>query len=100
MAFCRNLCTGFRTLLLKNNLVCLSSLNQGSKLTTVLITTTPALAFSSVEVQGLKIGLESFLKKTSTVFSHIVSALEQFPPLNSFHTFMYCDLWISKFKKE
>ena len=26
-----------------------------------------------------------------TVFPRIVSALEQFPPLNSFHTFMYCD---------
>ena len=28
-----------------------------------------------------------------TVFPHIVSALEYFPPLNSFCTFMYCDLW-------
>ena len=26
--------------------------------------------------------------------------LIQFPPLNSFRTFMYCDLWNSKFKKE
>ena len=26
----------------------------------------------------------------STVFPHIVSALEQFPPLNSFRTCMYC----------
>ena len=73
MAFCRNLCTGFRTLLLKNNLVCLSSLNQGSKLTTVLITTTPALAFSSVEMQGLQIGLEYFLKKTSMFLLSYIS---------------------------
>ena len=28
------------------------------------------------------------------------SFLIQFPPLNSFCTFMQCDLWISKFKKE
>ena len=26
--------------------------------------------------------------------------LIQFPPLNSFRTFLYCDLWSSKFKKE
>jgi hypothetical protein len=31
--------------------------------------------------------------KTYTVIPHIVSALEYFPPLNSFRTFMYCDLW-------
>ena len=30
---------------------------------------------------------------TITVFPHTVSALEYFPPLNSFRTFMYCDLW-------
>ena len=42
-----------------------------------------------------------------TVFPHIVSTLEQFPPLNSFahlctaiFGLMYCDLWISKSKKE
>ena len=28
-----------------------------------------------------------------TVFPHIVSVLEWFPPLNSFRTFMYCDPW-------
>ena len=28
-----------------------------------------------------------------TVFPHIVSALDYFPPLNSVRTFMYCDLW-------
>jgi hypothetical protein len=28
-----------------------------------------------------------------TVFPHIVSALEYFPPLNTFPTFMYCDFW-------
>ena len=32
--------------------------------------------------------------------THIPYFLIQFPPLNSFRTFMYCDLWISKFKKE
>ena len=48
-----------------------------------------------------------YYQKIYTVLPHIVSALEQFPPLNSFCTFMYCDLWplycdlwISKFKKE
>ena len=30
---------------------------------------------------------------SNTVFPHIVSTLEYFPPLNSFGTFMYCDLW-------
>ena len=29
---------------------------------------------------------------TPTVFPHIVSIHEKFPPLNSFRTFMYCDL--------
>ena len=38
--------------------------------------------------------------KSTTTFPHIVSALKQFPPLNNFNKFMYCDLWISKFKKE
>ena len=33
------------------------------------------------------------LNFSPTVFPHIVSALEQFPPLNSFRTFMYFDLW-------
>ena len=30
------------------------------------------------------------VQKSVTVFPHIVSALEQFPPLNSFRRFMYC----------
>ena len=30
-------------------------------------------------------------RRSYTVFPHIVSALEKFPPLNSFRTFMYCD---------
>ena len=33
-------------------------------------------------------------------FSKIPYFLIQFPPLNSFCTLMYCDIWISKFKKE
>ena len=32
-------------------------------------------------------------KNSHTVFPHIGSALVWFPPLNSFRTFMYCDLW-------
>ena len=39
-------------------------------------------------------------RRSYTVLPHIVSTLEKFPPLNSFRTFMYCDLWISKSKKE
>ena len=31
-----------------------------------------------------------------TVFPQIVSALEQFPPLNSFRTFMHCDQRVPK----
>ena len=31
-----------------------------------------------------------YCQKIYTVLPHIVSALEQFPPLNSFRTFMYC----------
>ena len=34
-----------------------------------------------------------FSNLQNTVFPHIVSALEYFPPLNSFRTFMYCNLW-------
>jgi len=33
-------------------------------------------------------------------WSKLTYFLIYFPPLNSFRTFMYCDLWISKFKKE
>ena len=33
----------------------------------------------------------SLLQILHTVFPHIVSTLEQFPPLNSFRIFMYCD---------
>ena len=37
-------------------------------------------------------GNSKYLLKSNTVFPHIVSALEQFPPLNSFRTFTYYDL--------
>ena len=49
------------------------------------------------------------LHKLNIVYPRIVSALEQFPPLNSFRTFMYCDPYVlwpkvtvhkAKFKKE
>ena len=33
------------------------------------------------------------LSKLNNIFPHLVSALELFPPSNSFRTFMYCDLW-------
>ena len=42
-------------------------------------------------------------KNRDTVFPHIVFALEWFPLLNlctATFGLMYCELWISKFKKE
>ena len=47
------------------------------------------------EILNIFVGLTMtcFSEKLLTVFPYIVSALEKFSPLNSFRTFMYCDLW-------